>query len=137
MRVTINRGLDGKFQKITEDLEEFGQIYGQMAAEDLVKNSPVDTGTFMDSYYAGVGYTGSFNSSKGKPRKQPWAPYAQEAIGRMSSQVSSLRGSTQMVFGNSAEHALQVEYDHGYRPFGKAEDLHADRVRRAWAEAKR
>jgi len=125
MRVIINRGLDGKFQKITEDLEEFGQIYGRMTAEDLVLNSPVDTGTFMDSYYAGVGYTGGSNSSKGKPRKQPWAPYAEDAITRMSSQVAALKGSTQM------------EYDHGYRPFGKASNLHADRVRRAWAEAKR
>jgi len=137
MRVIINRGLDGKFQKITEDLEEFGQIYGRMTAEDLVINSPVDTGTFMDSYYAGSGYTGGFNSSKGKPRKQPWAPYAGDAIARMSSQVAALKGSTQMVFGNSAEHAFEVEYDHGYRPFGKAANLHADRVRRAWAEAKR
>jgi hypothetical protein len=28
--VVINRGLDGKFQKITESLEEYGQVYANV-----------------------------------------------------------------------------------------------------------
>jgi hypothetical protein len=92
----INRGLDGKFQKITEGLEEYGQIYGRMMAEDLVLASPVDTGAFMESFLLGQ-YSVELlltTSSRGKPRNQPWN--GQEAINRMSSGISALKGSTVM-----------------------------------------
>jgi hypothetical protein len=134
--VVINRGLVGKFQKITESLEEFGQVYGRMMAEDLVQFSPVDTGAYMESFYAGASYGGYGSSSRGRPRNQPYSPYAQAAIQRMTSGVSGLRGSTTMVFGNGAPHATDVEYKHGYAPFGNAASLHSVRVRGAWAEVK-
>jgi len=137
VKVIINRGLDGKFKKITESLEGYGQIYGTKMAEQLVLFSPVDTGTFMDSFYAGSGYGGGLNSSHGKPRNQPYGPYAEAALQRMTSQVSALKGSTSIVFGNYAEHAYEVEYDHGYRPFGKTANMHSQIAREAWAEVKR
>jgi hypothetical protein len=137
VRVILNRGLDGKFQKLTEDLEQYGQIYGRMMAEDLVQFSPVDTGAYMDSFYAGSSYGGGGESSRGRPRQQPWAPYAEGAIQRMSSAVAALRGSTTIVFGNGAPHATDVEYKHGYAPFGNAASLHRQRMSAAWAEAKK
>jgi hypothetical protein len=133
VKVIINRSLDGKFQKITEDLEEYGQIYANKVATQLVLASPVDTGTFMDNFFAGSSGTAGTTSSRGKPRNQPWN--GQEAINRMSSGISALKGSTVMNFGNSADHAFEVEYDHGYAPFGKVANMHGQLMREAWAEA--
>ena len=135
VQVNINRGLDGKFQKVTRQLEQVGQIYGRKFSEELVRNSPVDTGTFMESYYVSNTYLGGSTSSKGKPRKQPYEPFAQEALTRMGGQISALKGSTAMVFGNKAEHAMQVEYDHGHAPFGTASNLHRQILQESWAEA--
>jgi hypothetical protein len=135
VKVIINRGLDGKFQKITEDLEEYGQIYARMMAQDLIEASPVDTGAFMESFYVGSSYGGFGSDSHGRPRKQPRGPYESTAFSRMDSGISALKGSTTMIFGNGAPHATQVEFDHGYGPFGKAANKHQDRMRRAWAEA--
>jgi len=137
VKVIINRGLDGKFQKITESLEEYGQIYGRMMAEDLVSFSPVDTGAYMESFYAGSSYGGGSVSSRGRPRNQPYSPYAEAAVQSMVTGVSALRGSTSMIFGNGAPHATEVEYKHGYAPFGNAASLHGPRSSAAWAEAKR
>jgi hypothetical protein len=134
VRVIINRGLDGKFKRITESLEEFGQVYGNMMAEDLVKLSPVDTGAYMESFYVGSSYGGYGSDSHGRPRRQPRGPYEAIALQRMQSGVAGLRGSTTMIFGNGAPHAAKVE---GLRaPFGGAASMHKDRVKRAWAAVK-
>jgi|SRR6056297_513103 len=133
VQLVINRGLDGKFKKITESLENYGEIYATKMAAQLVLASPVDTGTFMDNFYAGGSGTVGSTSSQGKPRNQPWN--GQDAINRMSQGIAALRGSTTMLFGNTADHAYEVEYDHGYAPFGKAANMHGRLAREAWAEA--
>jgi hypothetical protein len=135
VRVILNRGFDGKFKKITEDLEQYGQIYGRMMAEDLVRFSPLDTGAYMESFYAGSEYSGFGSDSHGRPRRQPRGPYELIAMQRMLSGVSALRGSTRMVFGNGAPHSAKVEGL--YAPFGNATSLHRQRVSAAWAEAKK
>lgn len=137
MEVRINRGLDGKFQKITEDLRQVSTIYGRKVSEQLVLYSPVDTGAYMDGFYAGSGYVDNRTSSAGRERNQPWENHAQPAVDRMTSGVSALMGSTRMVFGNTAEHSFDVEYEHGYRPFGKTANMHSELIREAWEEAKR
>jgi hypothetical protein len=135
VQVNVSRGLDGKFQKMTQQLEEVGQIYARKFSENLVKNSPVDTGTFMESYYVSNTYSGGSTSSSGKPRNQPYEQFAQAALGRMGSQIASLKGTTQMVFGNEAEHAMDVEYKHGYAPFGTTRNLHRMMLQEAWQES--
>lgn len=132
VEVRLNRDLKGKFQKVTEDLQEYGQFYGQLMAEDLVYASPVDTGAFMESYYVSTAYDGAGVSSRNRPRQQPWSAFGPEAIARMNSQVAALRGTTRMVFGNASPHAFQVEYKHGYAPFGKAANRHSERMQEAW-----
>jgi len=136
MRLQINRSLDGKFKRLQDIVEGYPEVYANKMATELVLNSPVDSGAFMDGYYVGSSYGGTSTSSKGRPTNQPWEPYANAAISRMSSQVVRLLSSTSMVFGNSAEHAFQVEYDHGYAPFGKAAREHGRIAREAEAEAK-
>jgi hypothetical protein len=136
MRLIVNRGLDGKFARITESLEEFGQVYANKMAQSLISYSPVDTGAYMDGFYAGSGYSSAVTSSHGRPKNQPWQPYASDAEQRMRSGIAALRGSTTMTFGNMAYHAYQVEYDHGYRPFGKAGEMHSTHARDAWDEVR-
>lgn len=134
-RLVVNRSLDGKFQKITESLEEFGQVYANKFANQLVVNSPVDTGAYMEGFYSGT--PSSPTSSHGRKKNQSWQSYANDAIKRLSDGVGEMRGSTEMVFGNSAEHAEQVEYEHGWRPFGMAREAHSSIARQAWEEVKR
>lgn len=135
VQVNVSRGLDGKFQKMTRQLEKVGEIYSRKFSENLVRNSPVDTGTFMESYYVSNSYSGGSTSSSGKPRKQPYEPFAQQALTRMSGQIAALKGSTMMVFGNEAEHAMEVEYEHGYAPFGTTRNQHRQMLQEAWIEA--
>jgi len=129
-QVIMNRGSGGRFTKIPERLDEFGQAYGQKMAEQLVLGSPVDTGAYMDGFY--VGSSAGSTSSHGRPRNQPWQPYAQNAIGRMVNGVAALYGSTSMTFGNTAEHAKFVEYKYG--PFTRAGSMHSALAQQAWDE---
>jgi len=129
-QVIMNRDSTGRFTKIPERLDEFGQVYGQKMAEQLVLGSPVDTGAYMDGFYAGS--SGGSTSSHGRPRNQPWQPYAQNAIGRMVNGIATLYGSTSMTFGNTAEHAQFVEYKYG--PFTRARSMHSALLQQAWNE---
>lgn len=135
VQINISRGLDGKFQKVTRQLERVGQIYSRKFSENLVLNSPVDTGTFMESYYVSNTYSGGSTSSSGKPRGQSYSVFAEKALTKMSSQIAALKGTTTMVFGNEAEHAMDVEYKHGYAPFGTTRNLHRQMLQEAWIEA--
>jgi hypothetical protein len=97
-----------------------------MMAEDLVQFSPVDTGAYMESFYAGSSYGGGGEilvEDLGNSRIH----LCKAAIQRMSLVFQALRGSTTMVFGNGAPHATDVEYKHGYAPFGNAASLHRQR----------
>ena len=127
--IQVNRSLDGKFQKLSDMLEGYAEIYTQKMATELVLNSPVDTGAYMESFNVGPSAFGS--SSRGRQRNQPWQPYADEAIARLTSQASSLKGSTSIQFTNGSPHAYEVEYDHGYAPFGKTAREHGRIAREA------
>lgn len=127
--VFINRGLDGKFTKIEEGLGEFGQAYAELFASQLTLASPSDTGTYLDNFYANNSGTVGTTSSKGKEKK-PWD--GQKAVDRMVSGIRESYGSNTFVFGNSADHAYEVEYDLGYRPFGIAAEMHKKIVKDAW-----
>jgi len=119
---------------LTDLVEGFGEIYGQKMAEQLVLYSPVDTGAFMESFNVGPSAFGS--SSAGRPRQQPWEPYASEAMAKLSQGVSALKGSTNLTFTNGAPHAYYVEYKHGYAPFAKTTREHSRIAAEAEAEAK-
>jgi len=138
--VIVNRGLDGKFQKMYDALEEVGQVYGRKFAESLTELSPVDTGTYMRSFYVdSAPQVGSY-SSEGKPRNQPYDQVRQSAMSDLLGQIAALKGSTRMVFGNNAEHATDVEYGEnwqftpGYAPFGVTRNKHSQLMREAWEE---
>lgn len=123
MRVITNRGLDGKFQKLTDTLEEYPRAYLNLVASELVLNSPVDSGTYMDNHYVEGSGTDGTPTSKGKPTKQPWQTFANKAINRMSTAIATFTGNI-ATFGNSSYHSNLVEYKHGYAPFEKTRREH-------------
>lgn len=137
LNVIVNRSLDGKFKKLEQMLEGYTEIYAQKMAEQIVLRSPVDTGTYMEGHNLGVSAVGASSSSKGKPRKQPYQPYAQAALNQLFMQASALpHNSNRIVFSNNSFHADEVEYKHGYAPYRSAAREHSRIAKEAEAEAK-
>ena len=137
LNVIVNRSLDGKFKKLEQMLEGYTEIYAQKMAEQIVLRSPVDTGTYMEGHNLGVSAVGASSSSSGKPRKQPYQPYAQAALNQLFMQASVLPHNThRIVFSNNAFHSDEVEYAHGYAPYRSAAREHGRIAKEAEAEAK-
>lgn len=137
VRVQVNRGLDGKFQKLEQMVEGFRDLYLQGMSEQLVLNSPVDTGTYITGHHVGTSAVGASRSSEGKPRQQPFQPYAQEGLGQLFSDVAALPDSANsVVFSNDTFHSDEVEYEHGYAPYRKTAREHSRVAAQAAAEAK-
>jgi hypothetical protein len=111
LNVIVNRSLDGKFKKLEQMIEGYTEIYAQKMAEEIVLRSPVDTGTYMEGHNLGVSAVGASSSSAGKPRKQPYQPYAQAALNQLFMQASALpHNAHRIVFSNDALHADRVEF---------------------------
>ena len=137
LRVQVNRGLDGKFQKVEDLLENFQELYLQGMSEQLVLNSPVDTGTYITGHHVGTAAVGASRSSEGKPRQQPYGPYAQEGLGQLFSEAAAIPdSSTRVVFSNDTYHSDEVEYEHGYAPYRKTAREHSRVAAQAAAQAK-
>lgn len=117
-RIVGNTGaLADKIRRLEAEIDDFKSEILNEAAGVLVTQSPVDTGTYMDSFHVGPSGGGGFTTSKGKPRNQPYQPSADQAMTRMSNEIESIKEGSAAVFYNEAEHATEVEYEHGYAPF--------------------
>lgn len=136
IRLQVNKGLDGKFRKMENAIEGYYQFYLQGMANQLILFSPVDTGTYITNHNLGTGSSGGSISSKGKPRNQPWSTFADQGLGRLAADISAMASQPASVtFSNSAEHAFEVEYDHGYAPYTKTAREHGNIAARAAAQA--
>lgn len=137
LRVQVNRGLDGKFQKLEQMIEGYRDLYLQGMADQLVLNSPVDTGTYITAHHIGTTQVAATESSEGKPRQQPYEPYAQAARNGLFLDIRMLPENTNsVVFSNAAFHSDEVEYEHGYAPYRKTAREHSRVAAQAAAEAK-
>lgn len=137
LNVIVNRSLDGKFKKLEQMIEGYTEIYAQKMAEQIVLRSPVDTGTYMEGHNLGLVAVNPSQSARGKTRKQPYQPYAQEALNQLFRQASALpHNAHRVVFSNNAFHADVVEYEHGYAPYRSAAREHHNIAKEAEAEAK-
>lgn len=137
LRVQVNRGLDGKFQKLEQMIEGYRDLYLEGMSEQLVLNSPVDTGTYITGHHVGISAVGATRSSEGKPRQQPYEPYAQEGLNQLFAEISTLPdAATQVVFSNDTFHSDEVEYEHGYAPYRKTAREHSRVAAQAAAQAK-
>lgn len=98
-----------KIKELQEKLEQFPKEFMRITADVVIKNSPVDTGTYMDAHQ--IGTSESITTSHGKPHNQPYSLFAEAARDRLYSQISGLSvdGSDWFITNNSA-HNIRVEY---------------------------
>ena len=137
LNVQVNRGLDGKFQKLEQMIEGYRDLYLQGMSEQLVLYSPVDTGTYITGHHVGPTEVGASRSSQGKPRQQAYEPYAQEGLNQLFADIQALPDSAnRVVFSNDAFHSDEVEYEHGYAPYRKTAREHSRVAAQAATEAK-
>lgn len=98
-----------RIKELEQKLEEFPKEFMRITADVIIKNSPVDTGTYMDAHQ--IGTSESITTSHGKPHNQSYGDFASEARDRLYSQINGLSvdGSNWFITNNSA-HAVRVEY---------------------------
>ena len=98
-----------RIKELEQKLEEFPKEFMKITADVIIKNSPVDTGTYMDAHQ--IGTSESITTSHGKPHNQPYSNFAEAARDRLYSQINGLNvdGSDWFITNNSA-HATRVEY---------------------------
>jgi hypothetical protein len=137
LRVQVNRGLDGKFQKLENMLEEYRDLYLHEMASQLVLYSPVDTGTYITGHHIKTTAVGASRSSEGKQRQRDYEEFAQIALNDLSSEIEQLpENANSVVFSNDSFHSDDVEYEHGYAPYRKTAREHSRAAAKAAAEAK-
>lgn len=111
-----------RIDALKEQLEELPKEFMRMTATEIVLNSPVDTGTYMDAHNIGVtrGATSSFD----KPKNQDYQTYADSALERLYSQIEALGPEvTRHYISNNSLHAWKVEYEHGWAPYSSTRDI--------------
>ena len=135
-RVQVNRSSDGKFQKVSNMLEGYRDLYLNEMAAQLVLFSPVDTGTYITGHHVGLTAVTPTRSSEGKERNRSHSEFDQEAMNSLSAQISQLpEGANQVIFSNDALHWFDVEYEHGHAPYNKTAREHKRLAAKAAAEA--
>ena len=98
-----------RIKELEQKLEEFPKEFMKITADVIIKNSPVDTGTYMDAHQ--IGTSESITTSHGKPHNQPYSNFAETARDRLYSKINGLSvdGSDWFITNNSA-HNMRVEY---------------------------
>ena len=119
-KIVDNRlAVSKKIKELQERLGRLPKEYLKEFANEVVLNSPVDTGTYMDAHNVGV--EGPVVSSHGKPRNQPYEPHANDALARLYAQIDALPDEqTKYYISNNSVHAFRVEYEYGYAPYTTA-----------------
>lgn len=122
-----------KIKELQEQLSEVPKEFLRLTAREIVFESPVDTGTYMDAH--NIGYVGSLSTSHGKPKNQPYEPYASTALDRLYTQINALPPeTTKHYISNNSAHAWKVEYELGYSPYttarAKAQTLLDEAIRK-------
>lgn len=138
--ITDDQAVSYKQKKLRENVQQFRDLFLQKMAQEVVLNSPVDTGTYITEHEIVEGSGGSSGgvSSKGKPRNQPWEPNAQQGLNNLYADISILsEEAPNVTMINNAEHADKVEYEHGYATYASARRNASALAKQAAQEAKR
>lgn len=121
------RSFAKKLKTLEDRVTELKREFMRQIAQEVVNNSPVDTGTYMDSH--NIGEVGAPSSSIGKPQGQARDPYVERALERLLAQIDSLDPSFKKAYiNNSALHGPLVEYQHEagdgrpYAPYTRARE---------------
>lgn len=142
-RLIDNRRNDSELlNAVFGSVDEFRRVFYKKIIDEIIKNSPVDTGTYMESHEIQEGRTSAVgtNSSRGKPRSQPKELYANSARSKLFAQIDSLTQNHRSVhIGNYSVHAPLVEYGGVkmpiiYAPYTRARDATPRFIREAIEE---
>lgn len=109
-----------KIKEAEANLDAFLRYFLNGLANDIVMNSPVDTGTYVTSHVFSLAPVAGNVSSHGKPRNQDWSAKAQEGLNNLVSDINSfgdLRQHKTFWLSNISAHADIVEYEHGYNTY--------------------
>ena len=125
-------------KEMSRRLEGFQEEFLQGIASSIVLDSPVDTGTYMESHRIGTAPASGVTSSKGKPKNQPFGSIAQSELNRLYADIEAIKDAdlSTVYFSNIAEHATEVEYQHGYEVYSRARSKSSVIAKEAAAKAK-
>lgn len=119
------------------------RLAGEKIADNIVDNSPVDTGTYIMAHAAGTGAMPEIasRSSDGKARGQNEQQYKNLARGNLKRSVSAaaVQAGAEIWFRNRALHAPEVEYigwksQDAYHVYAKARAYGPTAIREAARE---
>jgi len=145
LNIQVNRGLDGKFQKLSDMLEDYRDLYLEGMSAEIVNNSPSDTGTYITNHNLGTSEVPSTVTSSGQRRPPGTGPfdhprheqYAQQGFSKLLADIASLPTDTmRVVFSNATTYQDEVEFGYGYAPYGRAAREHSNIAQRAAQTAK-
>lgn len=129
--------ISARFQRDAAELRE--RVLMRMA-DEIVNNSPVDTGTYIMAHRAG-GEAGGIaepaaRSSHGKQRNRPDAQFRNLARGNLYRSVSSaaVSAATEVFFRNVSAHADIVEYLHDHAVYARVRNAAPVFIRQVAAE---
>lgn len=113
-RLIDNRRSDTDLMNaVVGSIDEFRKTFYKLMINEIIGNSPVDTGTYMESHQIQDGRTGAVgtNSSANKPKNQPRGSFEQSARERLFADIDGLVSDHRAVYiGNYSVHAPLVEY---------------------------
>lgn len=99
-----------RIKELQDQLTELPKEFMRLTADKIIENSPVDTGTYMDSH--NIGENAPVTNSRDKPRNQSKADYAEKARDRLYYQIDNLPFvDTKHYISNNSQHAWKVEYE--------------------------
>lgn len=119
-KVVDNRtSISRKIKELEDQITNYRTYFLQGMAEQVVLESPVDTGTYITSHTISSSIPGGMTSSVGKPKNQDWGTYAQIGLDKLFADIDALpdKTLTSIRMSNTAEHAGYVEYELGYAPY--------------------
>jgi hypothetical protein len=140
--VRVNRGLDGKFRKLEQLIDNFREEYLMGLAEEIVFNSPVDTGAYILSHNIGDNFTtsdgvGGRRDQGDGPFGAKWSQLQQPALSKLDAQIRAIPDTqTVVTIRNTSSHATIVEYQHGYEVYSRARAKSGMIAREAEARAR-
>jgi len=115
--MALNRGIGVSFtdrlRKVQQDVDDIRTLFLKNLAEEVIKSSPVDTGTYVMSHNVSeVSAAGQFTGNIryiGPPNQNKEAMQS-EALVKVFAQIDSLpKGQTKVSLSNNSAHANIVE----------------------------
>lgn len=102
-------------KKVENNLDKFMLEFTQDLAEEVITNTPVDTGFLRASWTANIGSpdistTGEFSGPKGGGEDVNGGPATSEASTRIAYNLIGVKGGDTVYYTNNAKYGAYVEY---------------------------